>query len=177
MASSKNLLFLIGVLFALVLLISSDATAADQKSVKTTGVHDASSGEVHQDSKSEDRCRHGCCHWYHGHCQRCCRTAEETPEVTSGDEDTVTADRCRHGCCRWYHGHCQRCCPPAEETPEHRCRHGCCRWYHGHCQRCCPPAEETCRHGCCHWYHGHCQRCCRTAEETPEATSGDEVKN
>ncbi|XP_071939326.1 uncharacterized protein [Coffea arabica] len=150
MASSKNLLFLIRVLFALVLLISSDATAADQKSVKTTGVHDASSGEVHQDSKSEDRCRHGCCHWYHGHCQRCCRTAEETPEVTSGDEDTVTADRCRHGCCRWYHGHCQRCCPPA---------------------------EETCRHGCCHWYHGHCQRCCRTAEETPEATSGDEVKN
>ncbi|XP_027079811.1 CYC02 protein-like [Coffea arabica] len=110
MASSKNLPFLIGVLFALVLLISSDATAADQKSVKTTGVHDSSSGE--------DRCTYGCCHWYNGHCQRCCPPAEET---------------CRYGCCYWYNGHCQRCCPPAEET----CRHGCCYWYNGHCQRCC----------------------------------------
>ncbi|XP_027119065.1 uncharacterized protein [Coffea arabica] len=165
MAPSKNLLFVFGVLFALVLLISSDATAADQKSVKTTGVHDASSGQVHQDSISEDRCKYRCCRWYHGQCQKCCRTAEETPEATSGDEDTVTADRCRHGCCRWYHGNCQRCCPPAEETTEATSEN-----------------EDTvtadgCRHGCCRWYHGRCQRCCPTAEETPEATSGDEVKN
>nr|XP_027119970.1 CYC02 protein-like [Coffea arabica] len=119
MASSKNLLFLIGVLFALVLLISSDAAAADQKSNKTTGVHDASSGEVHQDSISEDRCTYGCCRWYNGYCQRCCPPREN----------------CRYGCCSWYNGYCQRCCPPPEN-----CRYGCCRWYNGYCQRCCPPA-------------------------------------
>nr|XP_027082256.1 CYC02 protein-like [Coffea arabica] len=119
MASSRNLVFRFGALFALVLLISSDVTAADQENVKTTGVQDASSGEVHQDTVTLVSCRHGCCRWIpHKGCKKCCATAEETPEATSGDEDTITADRCSHGCCRWYHGHCQRCCPPAEETPE-----------------------------------------------------------
>ncbi|XP_027165418.1 CYC02 protein-like isoform X4 [Coffea eugenioides] len=151
MASSKNLLFLFVVLFALALQIPSDVTAADQASVKTTG-------EAHQDKISEDRCRYRCCSWYHGQCQRCCASPEETPEATSGDKAAVNADRCRYRCCSWYHGQCQRCCASAEETPE-------------------AISADRCRYRCCRWYHGQCQRCCATAEETPEATSGDEVKN
>nr|XP_027117366.1 CYC02 protein-like [Coffea arabica] len=86
MASSKSLLFLFGVLFALVLLISADVTTADQETTKATGVHDASSGEAHQDPVIVDRCAFGCCRLFHGLCFRCCPPAEKTPNIEFGDE-------------------------------------------------------------------------------------------
>nr|XP_027117370.1 CYC02 protein-like [Coffea arabica] len=86
MASSKNLLFLFGVLFALVLLISSDVTTADQETTKATGVHDASSGEAHQYPVAGYVCAFGCCRILGRYCFRCCPPAEKTPNVEFGDE-------------------------------------------------------------------------------------------
>ncbi|KAI5653873.1 hypothetical protein M9H77_31060 [Catharanthus roseus] len=101
MASSKTFFLLFALLFALALLVSTEA-AASEESTKTGSV----------EGVKDAVCHHGCCRWFHHRCVRCCRSAEEVS--VSDTENNAAADaHCRHGCCRWFHGRCIRCCPSA----------------------------------------------------------------
>ncbi|CAI9111131.1 OLC1v1011273C1 [Oldenlandia corymbosa var. corymbosa] len=70
-------------------------------------------------------CRYGCCGWYHGHCGKCCKTAEEAKaaEMNSFGTDGYggrygggyRGGHCKYGCCGGHGRYC-RCCYTPEEA-------------------------------------------------------------
>lgn len=108
--NSKVFVF-VGLLFAVVLLVSSEV-AAD-----TFAGNDVDDTKELSESKFF-RCRYGCCRiGGRTGCVKCCKGPKRPPISGDGAEeendvdDSKVLNGCDHGCCASFRDRCTKCCP------------------------------------------------------------------